>query len=73
MPTFRIHYADGTKIPVDAETAAEARKIAERRRIGIITKVKLASDPQFPPTTLAFAISLFFGLGFCICSMGIPA
>ncbi|MER8941315.1 phosphoadenosine phosphosulfate reductase family protein [Mesorhizobium sp. M0915] len=73
MPTFRIHYADGTKVQVDAETAAEARKKAERARIGIITKVKLASDHQFPPTTLALAVSLMFGLTFCACWMGIPA
>ncbi|MER9710218.1 hypothetical protein NKJ13_08105 [Mesorhizobium sp. M0174] len=73
MPTFRIHFADGTKVHVDAESAAEARKIAERRRIGIITKVKLASDLQFPSTTLAFAVSLMFGLTFCACWMGIPA
>ncbi|MCV3209636.1 hypothetical protein OHD62_17480 [Mesorhizobium sp. YC-39] len=73
MPTFRIHYADGTKVQVDAETAIEARKIAERRRIGIITKVKLAGDDKYPPTTLAFAVSLMFGLTFCTCWMGIPS
>lgn len=73
MPTFRIHYADGTKITVDAETPAEARKIAERRRIGIITKLKLAGDPQFPPTALAFATCFMFAWTFVLLGWGLPS
>ncbi|RWO90883.1 hypothetical protein [Mesorhizobium sp.] len=73
MQTFRIHFADGTKISVEANTAAEARKLAERLRPGTIAKVKIAGDEKYPPTALAFATSLFFGLAFCSCWMGLPA
>ncbi|MER8540292.1 hypothetical protein NKH17_12635 [Mesorhizobium sp. M1334] len=73
MPTFRIHFADGTKVAVDANNALEARKTAERLRPGIISKVKVAVDDSFPPTSLAFAMCFMFGLTFCACWMGIPA
>jgi len=41
MTLFRVHYADGTAIDVEAETPAEARGIAGKRRAGIVTKVKV--------------------------------
>ncbi|RWP31777.1 hypothetical protein [Mesorhizobium sp.] len=74
MPTFRIHFADGTKLSVDANTAIEARKKAERQRPGNISKVKLAAcDDKYPPTALAFATCFMFALMFCTAWMGIPA
>lgn len=38
---FRIHYADGSKLAVTASSPADARKQAEAKRDGIITKVKV--------------------------------
>lgn len=38
---FRIHYADGSKLTVTASSPADARKQAEAKRDGIITKVKV--------------------------------
>ncbi|TIM07572.1 hypothetical protein [Mesorhizobium sp.] len=74
MPTFRIHFADGTKLSVEANTALEARKKAERQRPGNISKVKLAAgDEKYPPTALAFATCFMFALMFCTAWMGIPA
>ncbi|MER8560135.1 hypothetical protein [Mesorhizobium sp. M0578] len=74
MPTFRIHFADGTKVSVDANNALEARKKAERLRPGIISKVKVAVEKDsYPPTALALAMSFMFALTFCACWMGIPA
>ncbi|MER9056472.1 hypothetical protein [Mesorhizobium sp. M0910] len=73
MPTFRIHFADGTKVSVDANNALEARKNAERLRPGLISKVKVAVDDSYAPTALALAMSFMFGLTFCACWMGIPA
>jgi hypothetical protein len=42
--TFRIHFADGTKVVVDAPNPTAARKIAEKRHDAIVTKVKLVKD-----------------------------
>ncbi|MBZ9985707.1 hypothetical protein LB572_01205 [Mesorhizobium sp. BH1-1-5] len=45
MTSFRIHYADGKRIIVDAETPKDATtKAAQTGYIGIITKIKLAKD-----------------------------
>jgi hypothetical protein len=39
---FRIHFADGEKIDIDAETPAAAAKEAGRRRPGVpVLKTKL--------------------------------
>jgi hypothetical protein len=73
MLTFRIHFADGAKISVNAHTPAEARTKAQRQRPGIIAKIKLARDNKYPSTALAFAASVVFGLAFCTFWMGIPA
>jgi hypothetical protein len=40
MTTFRIHYADGSKLTVQASNPADARKQAEAKRGGLISKVK---------------------------------
>ena len=40
MTSFRIHYSDGSKLTVTASNPADARKQAQARRDGIITKVK---------------------------------
>lgn len=45
MTSFRIHYADGKSIVVDAETPKEAAtKAIKAGHIGIITKIKRAKD-----------------------------
>jgi len=41
MTTFRVHFADGDKIDVHAANADAARKAAEAKRGGIVTKVKV--------------------------------
>lgn len=42
---FRVHFADGRRLVVDAETPKEAAtKAAKAGHIGIITKIKLAKD-----------------------------
>ncbi len=41
MTAFRIHYADGTKLTVQASNPADARKRASAKRDGIITKIKV--------------------------------
>lgn len=38
--SFRIHFADHTKIELSAATADEARKMAEERNSAKITKIK---------------------------------
>jgi len=46
LPIFRVHFADTTQPPIDvpAEDAKDARDKAEKRRRGIITKVKLLRE-----------------------------
>lgn len=44
MTPFRIHYSDNTTLDLDAETPAEARKIASARRNGVITKIKVLKE-----------------------------
>lgn len=41
---FRLHYADGTTLDIDADTPTQAREISKTRRDGIITKVKVARE-----------------------------
>ena len=41
---FRVHFSDGTKLVVDAPNPTAARKIAEKRRDGIVTKIKLVKE-----------------------------
>lgn len=44
LRTFKVHYADGTKVVVDAQNPTAARKIAEKRHDGIVTKIKLVKE-----------------------------
>lgn len=45
MSSFRIHFADGKRLIVDAETPKEAAtKAAKAGHIGIITKIKVAKE-----------------------------
>ncbi|WP_181182624.1 hypothetical protein [Mesorhizobium sp. B3-1-9] len=45
MTSFRIHYADGKRLIVDAETPKDAAsKAAKAGHIGIVTKIKIAKD-----------------------------
>lgn len=45
MTSFRIHYADGKRLVVDAETPKDAASKAQKAGvIGIITKIKQAKD-----------------------------
>lgn len=41
MTTYRVHFADGDKIDVDAEDPIDARQKANAQRGGIVTKVKV--------------------------------
>ncbi len=43
---FRVHFEDGTKLDVDAETAQEASKKALKRHDGIIRKVKVVRESE---------------------------
>lgn len=45
MTSFRIHFADGKRLVVDAETPKEAAtKAAKAGHTAIITKIKRAKD-----------------------------
>ncbi|UCI23717.1 hypothetical protein [Mesorhizobium sp. B2-8-5] len=45
MTSFRIHYADGKRLIVDAETPKEAAAKAQKAgHIGTVTKIKIAKD-----------------------------
>lgn len=44
LTTFRVHFADGVTVDVDAETPPAAREIARRGHIGNITKVKVVKE-----------------------------
>jgi hypothetical protein len=37
---FRVHFVDGAKLEVSATSPAHAREIAEKRRSGVIDKIK---------------------------------
>lgn len=39
---FRVHFDDGTKITIKAETPEQARKIAKKKSNSPITKIKHA-------------------------------
>lgn len=39
--TFRVHFADGVTIDVDAATPTAARIVAEKKHDAIVTKVKV--------------------------------
>jgi len=43
---FRVHFEDGTKLDVDAETAQDAAKKAQARHDGIIRKVKVVRESE---------------------------
>ena len=43
--TYRVHFVNGSKLDVDAETADNARRIAHQQRPGtIISKIKLVKE-----------------------------
>lgn len=44
MTQFRLHYTDGSTLDIDAETPKQAREIADQRRSGKITKVKVLKE-----------------------------
>lgn len=41
---FRVHFADGDKLDIDAKTPAEAAASAKTARNGVITKIKLVKE-----------------------------
>lgn len=43
---FRVHFADGTKIDVQADTPLEASAAAHRQRNGVITKIKRLKEKR---------------------------
>lgn len=46
LPTFRIHFADGTTLDVDAVNAKDARAAAEKQHSAQIRKIKLVRGPK---------------------------
>lgn len=44
--TFRVHFADGTKVDVQADTPTEASAAAHRQRIGVISKIKRLKEKR---------------------------
>ncbi|WP_181168335.1 hypothetical protein [Mesorhizobium sp. B2-5-3] len=45
MTAFRIHYADGKRLLVDAETPKEAAtKAVKAGHVGTVLKIKIAKD-----------------------------
>lgn len=43
---YRVHFADGTKLDVDAETPAQARAAAVARHPGVVTKIKIVKETR---------------------------
>jgi hypothetical protein len=45
MSLFRVHLANGSKLDIPAETAANARRIAHEQTGGaIVTKIKIVKE-----------------------------
>lgn len=44
MTTFRVHYAGGDTVDVEADDPIDARQKANQQRGGIITKVKVVRE-----------------------------
>lgn len=43
---YRVHFADGTKVDVEADTPAQARAVAVARHQGVVTKIKIVKEAR---------------------------